>query len=85
MREKYGIKIPNTTREALILDRINGENKWYDAIQKELIALEKLNVWKFHPSHHKMPREYQKGLLRVIFDIKKEGYAKEGKICGRQP
>ena len=44
MREKYGIKISNTIRKTLILDRINRDNKWYNVIQKELIALEKLNV-----------------------------------------
>ena len=54
------------------MDRINGDNKWYDAMQKELMALEKLNAWKFHPSHHKMPRDYQKEPLRMIFDMKKE-------------
>ena len=44
MRGKHGIKIPNSTKEALILDRINNDNKWCDAMQKELMALEKLNV-----------------------------------------
>ena len=72
MREKYAIKILNTTREALILDRINGDNKWYDAIEKELIVLEKFSIWKFHSSHYKILREYQKALLCMIFYIKKE-------------
>ena len=56
----------------MILDRINGDNKWHDAMQKELMALEKLNAWKFHLSHHKMLRDYQKALLCMIFDMKKE-------------
>ena len=35
-----------------------GIKKWYDTMQKELIALEKLNVWKFYLSYYKMPSEY---------------------------
>ena len=27
MREKFGVKVPNSTKEALILNRINGDNK----------------------------------------------------------
>ena len=83
MRETFGIKIPNSTKEALILDRINGDNKWHDSMQKELMALEKLNVWKFHPSHHRMPKDYQKAPLRMIFDIKKEDMRrKSGYVVG---
>ena len=35
-------------------------------------ALEKLNVWRFHPNYYKMPKEFQKVPLRMIFNIKKE-------------
>ena len=44
IRDKFGVKIPNSTKEALLLDWINGDNKWCDSIQKELIALEKLST-----------------------------------------
>ena len=72
MKEKFGIKIPNSTKEALLLDKINGDSKWFDAIQKELNALESLGVWKFHRIGHRMPNEHQRAPLRMIFDVKKE-------------
>ena len=58
MQEKFGIKIPNNTKEALLLDKINGDSKWFDVIQKELKALDDLGIWKFHPHYHKMPSNY---------------------------
>ena len=72
MRKKFGIKVPNSTKEASLLDKTNGDSKWHDAIQKELMALQKLNVWRFHLSNHKMSKECQKAPLRMIFDVKKE-------------
>ena len=44
LREKFGIKISNNVKEALMLDKINGDTKWQDAIDKELRALEKLET-----------------------------------------
>ena len=37
-RERFGIKIPNTTREALVLDNENNDTKWVEAIAKEMAA-----------------------------------------------
>ena len=42
--EKFGIKKPNSIKEALSLDKINENSKWYDAIQKELSTLELLGT-----------------------------------------
>ena len=33
-REKFGIRIPNNVREALLFDKLNGDTKWADAIAK---------------------------------------------------
>ena len=41
-------------------------------MQKEVMAFEKLNVWKCHPNRHKMSKECQKAHLRIIFDVNKE-------------
>ena len=44
IREKFGIKIPNTVKEVLLLDKINRDTKCYNTIVKEMKALEKLNL-----------------------------------------
>ena len=66
------MKIPNSIKEALLLDRIDGDKKWHDSIQKKSMVLDKLSVCKLHPSHHEIPKEHQKALLRIIFYVKKE-------------
>ena len=43
-----------------------------DAMQKELMALEKSNVCKFHPRHYEVSKKHQKAPLRMIFDLKKK-------------
>ena len=72
MREKFGIKIPNNTREALLLDRMNGDNKWAEAIKKEMDALDQLGVFQYHDPGVKFARSegWQYAPMRMIFDIK---------------
>ena len=73
-REKFGIRIPNSTAEALRIDLEAGNSKWYDAIKKEMDNLDRLEVFKYHPSDKEFPKSegWQKAPLRMIFDIKNE-------------
>ena len=49
---KFGIKIPQNVKEALLFDKINKNTKWADAIAKEMEALRKLNVFEFLPPNY---------------------------------
>merc|ERR1712197_146084 len=71
-REKFGVRIPNTIAEALQFDREAGNNKWAEAMATEMNNLNRLNVFKYHPSHKLFPKEEgcQKAPLRMIFDVK---------------
>lgn len=73
-REKFGIKIPNSTREALLFDKLNNDTKWGDAIAKEMNGLCRLNVFKFFSPSHKLDKQngWQYAPLHMIFDIKRE-------------
>ena len=33
---KYGIRVPNTVEEAILIDKENGDTLWWDAIMKEM-------------------------------------------------
>ena len=79
-REKFGIKIPNNVREALILDRINKNNLWAEAMAKEMAALNSAKCFKYHPGHHKFDSSYQYAPLRMIFDIKKEDFRRKARL-----
>ena len=41
---KFGIKFPNINRDSLIMDSMNNNTPWKDAITKEMYALERLYV-----------------------------------------
>ena len=74
IKEKFGIKIPRNIKEALLFDKENQNNKWMDAVLKEMTALKKLKCFKFHPSNTKFSKSngWQYCPLHMIFDIKQQ-------------
>ena len=38
--DKFGIKVPNITREALMMDMMNNNTLWLDDITKDMYTLE---------------------------------------------
>ena len=74
IKEKFGIKIPRNIKEALLFDKENQNNKWMDAVLKEMTALKKLKCFKFHPSNTQFSKSngWQYCPLHMIFDIKQQ-------------
>ncbi len=68
---KYGIKIPKSVKEAIEIDRENGNTLWWDAICKEM-----KNVMpafeKWEGKEDGLPPGFQKIKCHFIFDIKME-------------
>ena len=81
-REKFGIVIPNSTREALLLDKINNDTKWGDAIAKEMNCLIHLDVFSFHPPNTRFLKQdgWQWAPLHMIFDIKREDHRYKARL-----
>ena len=77
---KYGIKVPNSVRKALILDKENNNTLWADAIKKEMTALNKANCFEYFPLHHRFGKDYQYTPLRIIFDVKKEDLRRKARL-----
>ena len=73
--EKFEYNISNNFREALLLDKKNGNSLWSDAISKEIIALERLGVFQFYSPKAKFENKYgyKYAPMHVIFAIKKQG------------
>ena len=71
-RGKFGIQIPLNTRQALMFDQQNNNNKWETAIAKEMTVLDQLNCFRYHPSHKRFPRSqgWQFASVHMISDIK---------------
>jgi hypothetical protein len=69
---KFGIEVPKTVKEALALDRKNGNTLWADAIAKEMrevrIAFNILpDGGSAHIGNQKIP-------CHMIFDVKMEDF-----------
>ena len=79
-REKFGIKIPNSVKEALSLDKINKNTLWADAMEKEMNGLNNANCFTYFPGHHRFSKEYQYAPLRMIFDVKKEDLHRKARL-----
>ena len=83
-KEKFGIKILNSTTEALLLDKANRDDKWGEAIAKEMGALERLNVFEYLNPNTKFWREegWQFPPMQMIFDIKQDLHRKVRFVVG---
>ncbi len=69
---KFVIEVPKTVKEALALDRKNGNTLWADAIAKEM--KEVCIVFNILPDGRSAPIGYQKIPCHMIFDVKMEDF-----------
>ena len=69
---KFGMEIPSHVRHAIDIDKTNKNQKWGEAISKEMDALERLGCFEFLDPGTVMKKEdrWQYAPLRVIFDIR---------------
>jgi hypothetical protein len=82
MAIKFGVDVPRTVDEALALDKKNGDNKWAEAIQKEMQGLYDHETFKFLEPNVSAPKGYQYAPLRMIFDVKPDGRCKARLVIG---
>ena len=81
LRIKFGIKVPNSIREAFELNIENKNNLWANAITKELTALNEAGIFQYCPPHHKIDTNiYQFTPLRMIFDVKSEDLRRKARM-----
>ncbi len=75
---KFGIEIPKTVKEALALDRKNGNTLWGDAIAKEIREVH--IAFNILPGGGSAPIGYQKILCHMIFDVKMEDFRQKARL-----
>ena len=68
-RVKFGITVPHSVRHALLLDALNGDNLWREAIDKEMKQINEYKTFRV------MPRDfdysaYQRIPCHFVFDVK---------------
>ena len=67
---KFGVCIPHNEKEAMMLDRENGNMCWQEAIEAETGQLFKYKVFKDLGKNVAVPKEHQLIQLRIVFDVK---------------
>ena len=65
---KFGIKIPTSAKEAIELDRVNGNTLWQDALAKEMYEVGV--AFKILHEHETLPVGYTRSSGHIIFDVK---------------
>jgi hypothetical protein len=75
---KFGIEIPRTVKEALELNRHNGNTLWANAIAKEMTKVQK--AFDILPDGKTIPVGYQKNPCHMVFDIKMEDFKRKARL-----
>ncbi len=75
---KFGIEIARTVKEALELDRQNGNTIWADAIADEMTEVRK--AFEILPNGKTAPVGYQKIPCHMIFDVKMEDFKRKARL-----
>jgi hypothetical protein len=75
---KFGIEIPKTVKEALALDRKNGNTLWADAVAKEMREVR--IAFNILPDGGSAPIGYQKIPCHMVFDVKMEDFRQKARL-----
>ncbi len=51
-QKKFGIQVPDNPRHAYLLDKLNGNNQWTDAIAKKPAEIDEFKVLRVGPREH---------------------------------
>ena len=67
---KFGIQVPLGVKQALVLDRKNGNTKWQDAIKTKIGQLEEFRVFRLLAEGETLPEGYKQIPYHIVFDVK---------------
>ena len=56
---KFGIEVPKGIKAALSLDKLNNNNLWKEAIDKEIASLLEMNTFEIKNKNERLPEEYR--------------------------
>ena len=73
VKYKFGVCVPHTFAEAMMLDKDNGNNFWGDAVHCELDQLFSYQTFRDLGPGVLPGMEYKKIKIRFVFDVKADG------------
>ena len=81
-RYKFGVQVPATPREAMELDKKNGNTLWKDAIKKELDQLNEYKTFSSRGKGTRVPNDYQLIKVHFVSDVKHDLRHKARLVAG---
>ena len=67
---QFGVQVPMGVKQALALDKKNGNTKWQDAIKTELAQLEEFKVFRKLAKGETLPSTYKQIPYHFVFAVK---------------
>ena len=80
--EKFGYKVPNNSRGALLLDNKNGNNLWADTTSKDITELHRLGLFQLYPPRTNFENKdgWKYSQMHIIFDVKQKDLRNKARI-----
>eukprot|EP00957_Ditylum_brightwellii_P207350 15352571-Ditylum_brightwellii.AAC.1 len=69
---KYGVKVPQSVKYVIELDKVNGNTIWRDAMALEVDALQEMECFDFRDARDRPAGNYQCTTLHMVFDCKQD-------------
>jgi hypothetical protein len=79
---KFGVQVPNNQKQAILLDKANGDDLWITAIDKELKQIDEYDTFKVLEDGETMPEGYQLIPYHLVFDCKFDFRRKARLVAG---
>ena len=79
---KCGVRAPRNEKEAIALDRENGNTHWQDAIAEETGQLFECKVFRDLGKNAAVPKGHQQIKPRIVFDVK-QSLKRKARIVAR--
>ena len=78
---QFGIQIPRNVKEAYALDERNGNTKWQDAMNAEIISLKEFNTFESH-GRIKFLADHKRIVVHFVFAVKHDLRHKARLVAG---
>ena len=82
---KYGFEVVQSHAHTMQLDAKNGNNKWKDAVNTELLQLVEDEMFEDKGKGAKVPKDYKLIWCHFVFNVKHDGHHKSSICIVRSP
>ena len=79
---KYGYQVPHMPKEAIKLDKKNGNTKWQDSMALEILQLDEYQTFRDLGKGAEAPPGYKWIHCHFVFDVKHDGRHKSRLVAG---